>query len=126
MLHSKEKQTLLKKLWNNYIILIEVSESVNKVWNIVNFVFNWWVILFSRERGKPCFSNFMFIMFYISLEIFPLFLENDNLDLSQFCLMWQIPGIVLRLHCAWMFLLFYFLFIYLFILCRQPRVCLAK
>ena len=28
MLHSKEKQTLLKKLWNNYIILIEVSESV--------------------------------------------------------------------------------------------------
>ena len=40
MLHSKEKQTLLKKLWNNYIILIEVSESVNKVWNIVNFIFN--------------------------------------------------------------------------------------
>ena len=25
---SKEKQILLKKLWNNFIILIEVSESV--------------------------------------------------------------------------------------------------
>lgn len=44
---------------------MEISEKVGKVWNFVNFLLSWQVILLRGVGRKLLFNIYMFIMFCI-------------------------------------------------------------